>query len=235
MHRLPGSLAVVSALLLAGCSGTVVLKADFQSFPAGGLLPGKPEDDHVLVGANVVFSDGKLILHSPPPTSAKFFSRPVQKPDATKNIFWRGRLKLGNVPVDFWVCGENTVGPVPLGGHPCPDALKLSLSRSKVEVIDGSGLKSHTPDPPLNPNTAYEVFMSFQLSSGTYYISVQEPISVQGAGALIIDFTGPLHPLTINSLKNHSRLALWVSLGQILGSSAANEYEMDDLVMREMN
>jgi len=76
--------------------------------------------------------------------------------------------------------------------------------------------------------------MSFRLSEGTYYISVQDPISAQGAGAQI-EFTGPLNPLIVNSLKNHSRLVLWVSLGYILGSPAANEYEMDDLIMREMN
>lgn len=229
MNRLPRILPVVGALLLAGC-GTVILKADFQSFPSGGLLPGKPDDDHVLVAGNPVFSGSKLIFHSPPPSSAAFFSRPVQEPDATKNIFWRGRLKSGDGPVDFWVFGQNTVGQLLF-----TDPLVLSFSSSKVEVID----KSSPPFPVLHSksltqNAAYEIFMSFRLSEGTYYISVQEPISAQGAGAQI-EFSGPLNLLTINSLKNHSRLVLWVSLSQIFGSSAASEYEMDDLIMREMN
>lgn len=221
MKRLLRTLLVLSPLLSAGC-GTVILKADFQNAPSGGLLPGKPDDDHVLLSGNVVFS-GSLILHSPPASAAAFFSRPVEEPEATKTIFWKGRLKSGDGPIIFWVFGQNAVGGV-LSVPPW----ELEFTSNEVKVSDTSSLPfpvlhSHS----LNQNGEHEVFLSFRLKSGTFWFSIQQP------GAPEIVFTGPLNPLMVSSLKDHSRLVLSARLASTLGSSATSEYEMDDVIMRE--
>ena len=220
MNSLLGILAVVSMLLAAGC-GTVILKADFQSSPSGTILPGPPDDDHILVGAANAVSGGLLRLQSPPSTSAAFFSRPVQDPEAKKWIAWTGQFKSGTASVSVWIFGRPSVG-----GGTLITAPFLDISSNEVTVLETSS--SQPPQThPLIQNGVHRVFVSVRPKSGTFWISITQ------SGAAEIVVTGQLGSATATSLKDHPRVVLWVSIGTLLGSSATSEYQMDDVSIEE--
>jgi hypothetical protein len=228
MNRLLGILAVVSALLLAGC-GTVILCADFQSPPAGGLLPGPPDDDRLGMSGGTVVSAGALTLNSSSSSVASFISHPVQDPEAKKWIAWTGQLKSGEGPLNFWIAGH-TLGV----NEALPDKPFLKIGPDLVVVSEGTGPlppPSSQPNSPLNQNGLHRVFVSLRPKSGTYWISIQQ------SGAAEIVFTGQMSQSTAQSLKGHDRVLMLVSFlgGGPSTPPGTGEYQMDDVSIKEVD
>lgn len=211
-----------SAALWAGC-GVVIFKADFQgaSGSPAGSPPGPPSGDQIVVQdpANPVVSASRLVFH-PPQEKAFFFSSPVQDPEATKTVFWIGRLKTGDGPFVFLVSADDTPGSVFL-----VNPMELRFSNNEVKVIGlppgNAVLHSHS----LVPNEEHRVFISLRPKSATYRMTIQQ------SGAAEIVFTGNLDPLTANWIKSKSRIVL--EAGFLPNATGTDEYEMDEVIMRE--
>jgi len=223
MKNLLWTFVVLSTIPLAGC-GTLILKANFQGAPSGspaGSPPGKPNDDRIVVQdpGNPVVSGPELIFH-PPEKKAYFFSHPVEDPDATKTIFWIGRLKSGDGRFAFMVSADNTPGSIFL-----TNPLELTFSNNEVKVSDFNNnvLHSHS----LNPNEEHQVFISLRLQSGTYRITVQQP------GAAEFEFNGQLNPQTANWIKSKSRIVLQSAF--FPNATSTDEYAIREVIMREKN
>jgi len=221
MKKLLRTLVVLSTVPLAGC-GTVILKAAFAGWPAAspaGPPPGPPSNDQIVVQdqGNPVVSGPELIYH-PPQKNAYFFSHPVANANATKTIFWIGRLKSGNGPFSFLVSADNTPGSIFL-----TNPLELRFSNNEVKVIDLNDTVLHSH--PLNANSEHQVFISLRLQSGTYRITVQQPDAAE------FEFDGQLNPLTANWIKSKARIVL--ETGFLPNATGTDEYAISQVIMRE--
>jgi hypothetical protein len=200
-----------------GC-GATLLEAHFSSGSGSpqGSIPGNPADDHISVqsGSNPTVNAG-LLVFTATNDRAYFFSRPVDKPDTTKTIFWKGQLTSGSGPFHFHVTANNTVSNT----FPT-NALQLRITNNQVKLLDlnDAELKSAA----LVPNGPHEVFISLRLDSATYYISIKQPSAPE------ILWQGALPQLTTNWIKSQSRVLLMANFFNGTGT-----YTMDDVIMRE--
>jgi hypothetical protein len=210
-----------SLTVWAGC-GTVIFNAKFQgaSGSPAGSPPGAPAGDQIVVlnPANPVASNSHLVFH-PSEGKALFFSTTIQDANATKTVYWVGHLKSGNGPFSFLVSADDSPGSIFL-----TNPVELKFTDHDVTVIGlppgNAVLHSHA----LLPNAEHSVFISLRLQSSTYRMTIQQ------SGAPEIEFTGNLDPLTVNWIKSKKRIVLQASF---LGGTGNDEYDMDDVIMRE--
>jgi hypothetical protein len=211
-----GILALIGIVSI-GC-GAAILEAHFSSGSGSpqGAIPGNPADDHISVqsGSNPTVNAGQLVFTATN-DKASFFSRPVNKPDTTKTIFWKGQLTSGSGPFHVHVTANNTV----LNTFPTnPLWLRFTNNQVKLFDLNDAELKSAA----LVPNGPHEVFISLRLDSGTYYISIKQTSAPE------ILWQGSLPQLTTNWIKSQSRILLMASF-----SNGTGTYTMDDVIMRE--
>jgi hypothetical protein len=208
---------VLMGIASTGC-GASLLEARFSAGSGSpqGPIPGNPTDDHISVqsASNPTVNAGALVFTATNHT-ASFFSRPVDKPDTTKTIFWKGQLNSGSGPFLCHMTANNTVGNT----FPT-NPLWLRFTNNQVKLFDfnNTELKSAA----LTPNAPHEVFISLRLDSGTYYISIKQPTAPE------ILWQGPLPQLTTNWIKSQSRILLMANFHNGTGT-----YTMDDVIMRE--
>lgn len=200
-----------------GC-GAILLDARFSSGSGSpqGPIPGNPTDDHISVQSmsNPALNAGVLGFSATNDTTS-LFSRPVNKPDATKTIFWKGQLNTGSGPFLFHVTAHQTV----INTFPT-NPLSLRFTNNQVKLLDNND--TELKSAALVPNGPHEVFISLRLDSGTYYISIKQP------GAPEILWQGSLPQATTNWIKSQPRLLLMARFVNGNGT-----YTMDDVIMRE--
>ena len=207
----------LNGIASTGC-GATLLDARFSSGSGSpqGLIPGNPTDDHISVQSmsNPTLNAGVLVFTATNDTTS-FFSRPVNKPDATKTIFWKGQLNTGSGPFLFHVTAYQTV----INTFPT-NPLSLRFTNNQVKLLDynDTELKSAA----LVPNGPHDVFISLRLDSGTYYISIKQPDAPE------ILWQGPLPQATTNWVKSQPRILLMANFFNGTGT-----YTMDEVIMRE--
>lgn len=211
-----GILALIG-IASTGC-GATLLEARFSSGSGSpqGPIPGNPTDDHISVQStsNPAFNAGVLVFTATNHTTS-FFSRPVNKPDSTKTIFWKGQLNTGSGPFFFHVTAYHTVSNT----FPT-NPLSLRVTNNQVKLLDNND--TELKSAALVPNGSHEVFISLRLDSGTYYISIKQPSAPE------ILWQGSLPQLTTNWIKSQPRILLMASFLNGTGT-----YTMDDVIMRE--
>jgi hypothetical protein len=200
-----------------GC-GATLLEAHFSSGSGSpqGAISGNPADDHISVqsASNPTINAGVLVFTATNDTTS-FFSRPVNKPDSTKTIFWKGQLTSGSGPFLCHVTAYHTVSNTfPTN----PILLRFTNNQVKLLDLNNAELKSAA----LVPNGPHEVFISLRLDSGTYYISIKQTSAPE------ILWQGSLPQLTTNWIKSQPRILLMVNFFNGTGT-----YTMDDVIMRE--
>jgi hypothetical protein len=208
---------VLMGIASTGC-GASLLDARFSSGSGSpqGSIPGNPADDHITVQSlsNPTINAGVLVFTAANDTTS-FFSRPVGKADTTKTIFWKGQLNSGSGPFLFHVTAYHTI----MNTFPAnPISLRFTHNQVKLLDMNDAELKSAA----LTPNGPHEVFISLQLDSGTYYISIKQPTAPE------ILWQGPLPQVTANWIKSQPRVLLMARFWNATGT-----YTMDDVIMRE--
>jgi hypothetical protein len=169
--------------------------------------------------ANPSGSGAELVFH-PPQDQALFFSHPVQNANATKTVFWIGRLKSGDGPFSLLLSADDTPASISL-----TNPMEFRFSNNELKVIDLPPNNTVLHTHALLPNTEHRVFISLRLQAETYRISVQQP------GAAEFEFNGQLNPLTANWIKTKSRIVL--QAGFFPNATGTDEYAISEVTMRE--
>lgn len=208
------------ALVLSGC-GSEILKAlfDTDSGSPHGPLPGAPEDDHASAVnlANPKISNGELVFTPANTEYISFYSKRVASVSSDKTITWSGHLQAGSGPFSVLIYSHDPV----MNTFPI-DPMILRFTDNHVDLAFSNETPMASSDLP--PNDPHVVFITLQLSAGTY------KISITNTQAPKVVWTGPIPTATLTQLQSKPRLVL---AAKFLSSASTGRYHLDDLVMRE--
>jgi hypothetical protein len=223
MKKLLVVLCVLSLFVAAGCKKTI-FKANFQNYPQGspaGPPPGDPTDDQIVVyETNNPVVIGSTLVFRPPERKGYFFSHPVANTEATKTVFWIGRLRKGDGPFIVSISADKTPHPT-FAGNP----LWMKIYDNKIEILATGPATPLLHSHALTKNGWHEIFITLDPQKETYSISVRQEELPE------FKFTGQLHPWTVKQLKENPRILMEATFS--LSATASDEYEIKQVIMRE--